>query len=243
MAAIKHGTPCGVALGIDLFEAYEKAYACDPQSIFGGIVATNKIVDEKTAKKMSEIFLEIVIAPGFSPEALTVFQEKANLRLLRLPRITKPQEAGQTMKKVTGGMLVQDTDFLPASSEYNIATERIPSGTEMTDMLFAMKVCKHTASNAIVFAKDRATLSIGGGQVSRVWSVENCAKHMLSDGMGAVMASDAFFPFPDSIAIAAQAGIKAIIQPGGSKGDSACIDACNQHGIAMIMTDVRHFRH
>ncbi|MFI3254776.1 MAG: bifunctional phosphoribosylaminoimidazolecarboxamide formyltransferase/IMP cyclohydrolase [Eubacteriales bacterium] len=243
VVAIKHATPCGVALGMDLFTAYEKAYACDPQSIFGGIVATNQLIDEKTAKKMCEIFLEVIIAPSFSPEALEVFQAKENLRLLKLPHLIRGQEAGLTMKKVTGGMLVQEMDVLPMSSEYNICTERIPSGSEITDMIFAMKVCKHTASNAIVFAKDGATIAVGGGQVSRVWSVENCADHMLSDGMGAVMASDAFFPFPDSIAIAAKAGIKAIIQPGGSKRDQSCIDACNQHGIAMIMTDVRHFRH
>ncbi len=243
VVAIKHSTPCGVALGLDLFTAYKKAHDSDPQSIFGGIVATNQTVDQKTAEEMCKIFLEVIIAPSFSAEALEVFKKKENLRLLKLPTISEGIHKGMSYKNVTGGLLVQDLDIIAPSKEYPIATERIPSGNEVTDMLFAMKVCKHTASNAIVFAKDGATLAIGGGQVSRVWSVENCCNHMLGEGTGAVMASDAFFPFPDSIELAAKAGIKAIIQPGGSKGDQACIDACNQHGIAMIMTGIRHFRH
>lgn len=243
VVAIKHSTPCAVALGLDLFTAYKKAHDSDPQSIFGGIVASNQTIDEKTAEEMCKIFLEVIIAPSFTPEALEVFQKKENLRLLKLPTISEGIQKGMSYKNVTGGLLVQDLDVIAPSKEYPIATERIPSGNEVTDMLFAMKVCKHTASNAIVFAKDGATLAIGGGQVSRVWSVENCCNHMLGDGTGAVMASDAFFPFPDSIELAAKAGIKAIIQPGGSKGDQACIAACNQHGIAMIMTGIRHFRH
>lgn len=243
VVAIKHNTPCGVAIGLDLFTAYEKAYACDPQSIFGGIVATNKMIDKKTAEKMTEIFLEVIIAPRFSDEALEVFRKKENLRLLELPEISNSLPKVDTMRKVAGGMLVQELDTHSPSDEYEIATERIPGGNEISDMIFAMKVCKHTSSNAIVFAKDGATLSIGGGQVSRVWSVENCVNHLLSDATGGVMASDAFFPFPDSIELAAKAGIKAVIQPGGSKNDSASVDACNEHGIAMIMTNVRHFKH
>lgn len=243
VVAIKHSTPCGVAVGLDLFSTYEKAYNCDPQSIFGGIVATNQVVDEKTALKMTEIFLEVIIAPEFSAEALAVFKKKENLRLLELADISSNYPSTEHMKKVAGGMLLQEMDLVPQSDDYKVATERIPGETEISDLFFAMKVCKHTASNAIVFAKDGATLSIGGGQVSRVWSVENCVNHVLSDATGAVMASDAFFPFPDSIELAAKAGIKAVIQPGGSKNDQASIDACNSHGIAMIMTDVRHFRH
>lgn len=243
VVAIKHNTPCGVAIGLDLFTAYEKAYACDPQSIFGGIVATNQVVDQKTAEKMSEIFLEVVIAPSFSEEALDVFSKKANLRLLELADISIALPKVDGMKKVAGGMLVQELDHLTESDKYDVATDRIPSEKEISDMMFAMKVCKHTSSNAIVFAKDGATLSIGGGQVSRVWSVENCVNHVLTDATGGVMASDAFFPFPDSIELAAKAGIKAVIQPGGSKNDSASVDACNEHGMAMIMTHVRHFKH
>lgn len=243
VVAIKHGTPCGAATGLDLFSAYEKAYQADPQSIFGGIVATNQPIDEETAAKMCEIFLEVVIAPAFTPEAMEVFSKKQNLRLLKLPDITKRNLKAQSMKKVSGGMLVQDVDNHFFSDEVTVVTERIPSGNELNDLIFAMKICKHTTSNAIVFAKDGATLSVGGGQVSRVWSVENCANHMLGEGTGGVMASDAFFPFPDSIAIAAKAGIKAIIQPGGSKNDQASISACNEHGIAMVVTNVRHFKH
>ncbi len=243
VVAVKHGTPCGAAVGKNLLEAYEKTYACDPQSIFGGIVATNQQVNEETAQKMCEIFLEVVIAPSFTPEALLVFEKKPNLRIMRMPRISASVHTGETMKKVEGGMLVQDIDTHSFNNEFSIATERIPSAHEINDMIFAIKVCKHTASNAIVFAKDGATLAIGGGQVSRVWAVENCAEHMLSDGTGGVMASDAFFPFPDSIDIAAKAGIKAIIQPGGSKNDPACVEACNKHGIAMVMTGIRHFKH
>lgn len=243
VVAIKHSTPCGVAVGIDLVSAYQKAYDCDPQSIFGGIVATNQVLDGKTAEKMSKIFLEVIIAKEFSPEALEILTKKANLRLLELAEIDSPPTSDLTLRKISGGMLLQETDCLPPSSEFEIATERIPGGGEISDMLFAMKVCKHTASNAIVFAKDGATLSIGGGQVSRVWAVENCVNHNLQPALGGVMASDAFFPFPDSIELAAKAGIKAIIQPGGSKGDQACIDACNTHGIAMIFTGTRHFKH
>lgn len=243
VVAIKHSTPCGVAVGLDLFTAYEKAYSCDPQSIFGGIVATNKEIDEKTAEKMCEIFLEVIIAPRFTEEALAVFEKKANLRLLELHQISKELPSKMHMKKVGGGVLIQEMDLMSDGKDYKIPTERIPSGTEISDMIFAMKVCKHTASNAIVFAKDGATIAVGGGQVSRVWSVENCVNHALSDATGAVMASDAFFPFPDSIELAAKAGIKAVIQPGGSKNDGLSVDECNKHGIAMVMTDVRHFRH
>lgn len=243
VVAVKHSSPCGVGVDIDVFNAYQKAYDCDPVSIFGGIIATNQIIDEKTAKKMSEIFLEVIIAPDFSPQALEVFQSKKNLRLIKLPEITKKAENELTFKKVSGGLLIQDLDTLSVSDDFDVVTDRIPTKTETDDMIFAMKVCKHTTSNAIVFAKNNATVSIGGGQVSRVWAVENCVNHASQNALAAVMASDAFFPFRDAVDLAAKNGIKAIIQPGGSVKDQEVIDACNEHGIAMVFTKKRHFKH
>ncbi len=241
--AVKHSSPCGVGTDIDLYGAYKKAYLCDPVSIFGGIVATNKVIDEKTARKMNEIFLEVIIAPDFSETALNIFKDKKNLRLIKLPNITKKLTAELNIKKVSGGLLIQDLDVLDITNDYKVVTDRIPSATEVEDMLFAMKVCKHTTSNGIVFAKNGGTISIGGGQVSRVWSVENCVNHASESILGAVMASDAFFPFRDAVDLAAKNGVKAIIQPGGSVRDQEVIDACNEYGIAMVMTGNRHFKH
>lgn len=243
VVAVKHSSPCGVSVDIDLYGAYRKAYECDPVSIFGGIVATNQVVDAKTAEKMAEIFLEIIIAKDFSPEALEILKKKKNLRLLKLETIDMPQSQTLNFKKVSGGVLVQDADIKAIDEEFEVVTDRIPSKTEADDMRFAMKVCKHTTSNGIVFAKDNATVSIGGGQVSRVWSVENCVNHGGTNSLGAVMASDAFFPFRDGVELAAKAGIKAIIQPGGSVRDQEIIDACNEYGIAMVLTKSRHFKH
>lgn len=243
VVAIKHSTPCGVAVATDLSTAYQHAYDCDPQSIFGGIVATNQIVDLATAQEMHKIFLEVIIAKGFTSEALTLLKGKQNLRLLQLDGIDLPQTPSYTMRKVGGGMLVEEGDWQPLSLEYQVVTNRTPTERELADMMFAMKVCKHTGSNAIVFAKDGATLSVGGGQVSRVWAVEHCVNHTLAPATGGVMASDAFFPFPDSVELAGKAGITAIIQPGGSKADQSCIDACNHLGISMIFTGRRHFKH
>lgn len=242
VVAVKHSSPCGVATDIDLYGAFRKAYECDQVSIFGGIVATNEIVDIKTAEKMSEIFLEIIIAKDFKEDALELLKKKKNLRLLTLENISKAVEPELLIKKVSGGVLVQENDTKIVDEIFEVVTDRIPSKSEVEDMKFAMRVCKHTTSNGIVFAKENATISIGGGQVSRVWSVENCVNHT-SKALGAVMASDAFFPFRDGIELAAKAGIKAIIQPGGSVKDGECIEACNEFGIAMVFTKSRHFKH
>ncbi len=244
VVAVKHSSPCGVGVDMDLYGAYRKAYTCDPVSIFGGIVATNQIIDEKTANKMNEIFLEVIIAKDFSQGAVDILTKKANLRLVKLENINAPLTSEYMTKKVSGGLLVQEMDTTPITDEFKVVTERIPTKAEVTDMLFAMKVCKHTSSNAIVFAKNGGTLSIGGGQVSRVWSVENCVNHAdQNEVRGAVMASDAFFPFRDGVDLAIKAGITAIIQPGGSVRDQEVIDACNENGVAMVFTNQRHFKH
>lgn len=242
--AIKHSSPCGVGIDVDLYGAYRKAYTGDPVSIFGGIVATNQVVDEKTAVKMNEIFLEVIIAKDFTQSALDILTQKANLRLVKLENIDTPLDKEIMTKKVSGGLLVQDIDVVSIGNDFEVVTERIPTKLEIEDMLFSMKVCKHTSSNAIVFAKSGGTIAIGGGQVSRVWSVENCVNHSdPKDVKGAVMASDAFFPFRDGVDLAIKAGITAIIQPGGSVRDQEVIDACNENGVAMVFTNQRHFKH
>ncbi|MFI3228023.1 MAG: bifunctional phosphoribosylaminoimidazolecarboxamide formyltransferase/IMP cyclohydrolase [Clostridia bacterium] len=243
VVAVKHSSPCGVGVDIDLYGAYKKAYLCDTVSIFGGIVATNQVIDEKTARKMNEIFLEVIIAKDFTETALNVLTGKKNVRLIKLENIATPIKPELSTKKVSGGLLVQDLDTLAINEEFEVVTERIPTKNEIDDMLFAMKVCKHTTSNGIVFAKEGGTISIGGGQVSRVWSVENCVNHASESILGATMASDAFFPFRDGVDLAASNGIKAIIQPGGSVRDEEVIAACNEYGIAMVFTKQRHFKH
>lgn len=233
---LKHNTPCGVALGEDVYDAYMKAYSCDPVSIFGGIVAFNRKVDKKTAEKMISIFLEIVIAPDFDEDALDVLKTKKNLRVVKCA--VKPEDKFN-LAKVDGGILVQSEDTLFAE-KMEVVTEKKPSQEEMKDLIFAMKVCKYVKSNAIVVVKNEMTLGIGGGQVNRIWA----AKEALERGKGAlVMASDAFFPFDDVVKTAAEYGIKAIIQPGGSIRDEDSIKACNENGIAMVFTGTRHFKH
>ncbi|KYH28608.1 MULTISPECIES: bifunctional phosphoribosylaminoimidazolecarboxamide formyltransferase/IMP cyclohydrolase [Clostridium] len=233
---LKHNTPCGVALGEDVYDAYIKAYSCDPVSIFGGIVAFNRKVDKKTAEKMISIFLEIVIAPDFDEDALDVLKTKKNLRVVKCT--VKPEDKFN-LAKVDGGILVQSEDTLFAE-KMEVVTEKKPSQEEMKDLIFAMKVCKYVKSNAIVVVKNEMTLGIGGGQVNRIWA----AKEALERGKGAlVMASDAFFPFDDVVKTAAEYGIKAIIQPGGSIRDEDSIKACNENGIAMVFTGTRHFKH
>ncbi|MFU0825462.1 bifunctional phosphoribosylaminoimidazolecarboxamide formyltransferase/IMP cyclohydrolase [Clostridium sp.] len=233
---LKHNTPCGVALGEDVYDAYMKAYSCDPVSIFGGIVAFNRKVDKKTAEKMISIFLEIVIAPDFDEDALDVLKTKKNLRVVKCA--VKPEDKFN-LAKVDGGILVQSEDTLFAE-KMEVVTEKKPSEEEMKDLIFAMKICKYVKSNAIVVVKNGMTVGIGGGQVNRIWA----AKEALERGKGAVvMASDAFFPFDDVVKTAAEYGIKAIIQPGGSIRDEDSIKACNENGIAMVFTGTRHFKH
>jgi phosphoribosylaminoimidazolecarboxamide formyltransferase / IMP cyclohydrolase len=234
--AVKHNTPCGVALGTSLLEAYKKAYECDPMSIFGGIVAFNKKVDKAAAEELAKIFLEIVIAPDFDEDALDVFRAKKNLRVIRGE--SKPQNRLELVS-VDGGMLVQETNS-KLMDEINYVTEKKPTQEQMTDLLFGMKVVKYVKSNAIVVIKDGMAKGIGGGQTNRIWAASQ-ALDRAKDGV--VLASDAFFPFGDVAEEAAKYNIKAIIQPGGSIRDNESIEVCNKQGIAMVFTGVRHFKH
>lgn len=245
---VKHTNPCGVACGKDIHEAYLKAYAADPVSIFGGIVALNRPVDRATAEELVKIFLEIVIAPAFEPDALEVLKIKKNLRLLQIdvsPETISPgARAAWDMKRVSGGLLVQDADVHDFDEkDLRVVTKRVPSDKEMVDLLFGWKVVKHVKSNAIVLAKNLVTVGIGAGQVNRIWPTEQSIAHAGDKARGAVLASDAFFPFSDVVEAAAAAGITAIIQPGGSLRDEDSIKAADEHGIAMVFTGVRHFRH
>ncbi|MFC0523674.1 bifunctional phosphoribosylaminoimidazolecarboxamide formyltransferase/IMP cyclohydrolase [Pontibacillus salicampi] len=241
--AVKHMNPCGVGTADSLFGAYERAYAADPVSIFGGIVAVNRELDGNTAEKMKEIFLEIIIAPSFSKEALDILTTKKNLRLLQVD-MTKEQGAGQQLTSVRGGLLVQDVD--EASLEdvtTSVPTDREPTEQEWQDLKLAWKVVKHVKSNAIVVAKGQQTVGVGAGQMNRVGAAKIAFEQASDHSHGAALASDAFFPMPDTVEEAAKAGITAIIQPGGSKRDQDSIDACNEHGITMVFTGMRHFKH
>ena len=234
--ALKHNTPCGVALGEDVYDAYAKAYECDPVSIFGGIVAVNKKLDKKTAEEMVKIFLEIVAAPDFDEDALEVLKTKKNLRVLKVKNTPKDKNY---IVSVDGGILVQEEDKKLAD-EYKVVTEKAPSEEELKQMIFGMKVVKYVKSNAIVVVNNGRAVGIGGGQVNRIWA----AKEALERGNGAtILASDAFFPFGDVVEEAAKYGVKAIIQPGGSVRDNDSIEKCNEHGISMVFTGIRHFKH
>ena len=241
-AIIKHTNPAGVALGDTLEEAYRRALATDPVSAFGGIVAFNRPVDEAAARVASEIFTEVIIAPDFDEAALGVLRSKKNLRLLRAgaPECV----AGLDYRKITGGMLVQTRDTRRVGrDDLQVATRRAPSSEEINALLFAWVVCKHTKSNAIVYAREGQTVGVGAGQMSRVDAVRIGAARARLPLAGAVLASDAFFPFRDGIDEAARHGITAIIQPGGSVRDAEVIAAADEHHLAMVFTGVRHFRH
>ena len=235
-SAIKHSTPCGAALGENVFDAYNKTYKCDSVSIFGGIVAFNSAVDEKTAKELNKTFLEIIIAKDFTEEALKILKTKNNLRIIKYK--AKPNDK-INLVKVDGGILVQDEDN-SLFEDYEIVTEKKPSEEEMKNLIFGMKVVKYAKSNAIVVVKDFMAKGIGSGQTNRIWACEDALKRA---GKSGVMASDAFFPFRDVVDACAKYDIKAIIQPGGSIRDKESIDACNEHGISMVFTGIRHFRH
>lgn len=245
IVAVKHANPCGVGTGFDIYSAYVKAYKADPISIYGGIIAANRTIDEMTAAEISKIFVEIIIAPGFTDEALAILTQKKNIRLLKLENILAEAPKGTyDMKKVGGGLLIQETDNnLYKDTDIKVVTDRIPTEREMEDMKFAMKVVKHIKSNGIVLAKDGKTIGIGPGQTNRVWAIENSIRQATENTEGAVLASDAFFPFDDNVIAAAKAGITAVIQPGGSVHDEDCIKKANELGIAMVFTGVRHFKH
>jgi phosphoribosylaminoimidazolecarboxamide formyltransferase/IMP cyclohydrolase len=257
-AAVKHNSPCGIALGDTLLGAYEKTYACDPVSIFGGIVAANVTLDAATAERLGELFLEIVIAPDFEDEALTVLKKKKNLRILRARRA--PREARE-YTAVDGGLLVQQTDR-KLFDKWEVVTKARPEARDIRDLIFGMRAVTFVKSNAVLVVKDEAAAGIGGGQVNRIWpaaqALERAAMALaeaaqaaaprpagiFADGEPArVLASDAFFPFPDVVEAAAAAGIRAVIQPGGSVNDKLSIEACDKHGIAMVFTGTRHFKH
>jgi phosphoribosylaminoimidazolecarboxamide formyltransferase / IMP cyclohydrolase len=249
---VKHNNPCGVAIGADALEAYRKALACDPVSAYGGIIALNRPIGVKLAEELHKNFVEVLIAPGFEDGALEVLQQKEAIRILCEEERRQPDPEERDVKRVLGGLLIQDRDGDPEPREImEVVTKREPSDQEWDDMCFAWTVCRRVRSNAIVIAKDGATLGIGAGQMSRVDSVrlavEKCraafgdqADELLA---GSAVASDAFFPFADGPELAIQAGSTAVIEPGGSKRDGEVIAACDEQGVAMVFTKHRHFRH
>ena len=242
--AVKHTNPCGVGVGDTLLEAYLNAYNSDPVSIYGGIVALNRKVDLATAEELAKIFLEIIIAPGFDEDAFERLAKKKNIRLMELPACAEPNQPGTLdMKKVAGGLLVQELDTQLLGDEMKVVTKRAPTDAEMKELLFAWKVVKQTKSNAIVLAKDQATVGVGPGQTNRVTALDLAIRYAGDKANGSVMASDAFFPFSDCVELAAKHGITAIIQPGGSIRDEDSIKAADEAGIAMVFTGVRHFKH
>ena len=238
--AVKHMNPCGVATGSSVFEAYSRAYEADPVSIFGGIVAVNGKVDKETAEKMHSIFLEIILATDYDEEALEILTKKKNLRIYKLSEKNNNHE--QQIKSVRGGILVQDFNEKLAD-EYESVTEKKVDENQQRDIEFGLKVVKHVKSNAIVVVKDGQTLGIGAGQMNRVGSCKIALEQAGEKARGAVLASDAFFPMRDSADMAADYGIAAIVQPGGSIRDQESIDACNEKGVAMVFSKIRHFKH
>ena len=245
VVAVKHGNPCGVGVADDVAEAYRLAYEADPVSVFGGIVVTNATVDAATAEQMSRIFLEIVVAPAYTDAALEILTRKKNLRVLQLDTTHRAYPAGErVLRKVAGGLLVQDIDdaLLP-EGELKVVTDRAPTEKQMQDLLLAWKIVKHTKSNGIAIARDNQSLGICPGQVNRIWSTQMAIERSGEKVRGAALASDAFFPFDDCVKAAAQAGIACIIQPGGSVRVEDSIRACNEAGIAMVFTGMRHFKH
>ena len=253
VAIIKHANPCGVAVAATLKEAYAKALACDPESAFGGVIALNRSLDADAAREIVEIFTEVIIAPDASDEARSIVAGKKNLRLLLAGGSPDPKAPGLTFRSLSGGFLVQARDNGVADADLKIVTKRTPTAAELADMMFAFTVAKHVKSNAIVYAKDGATLGIGAGQMSRVdsarmaaWKGEQAAKAAgleTSLTEGSVAASDAFFPFPDGLQAIAAAGATAVIQPGGAMRDAEVIAAADEAGLAMVFTGMRHFRH
>jgi phosphoribosylaminoimidazolecarboxamide formyltransferase/IMP cyclohydrolase len=246
-AIVKHNNPCGCAVGETIEQAYDNALACDPESAFGGVVVLNRLVDRDLAERLSENFVEVLFAPGYGEGSLDILQRKPNIRIIDDSERRKIVVGERDLRRVTGGLLVQDRDSdLQERATMEVVTQRQPSEEEWGDLLFAWKVCKHVRSNAIVLAKDLATVGIGAGQMSRVDSVRIAvakAAREEHDLQGAAMASEAFFPFADGPEVAIEAGVRAIIQPGGSQRDAEVIEACDRAGIAMVFTGRRHFRH
>ncbi len=249
VVACKHGNPCGVGSDKEsIYKAWQKAFNADKTSIFGGIVVVNREITEEMANEMKEIFLEVIVAPSYTEKALEILKIKPNLRILLLPSIAVKQPKGSyDIKKINGGIILQtiDSELL---NEYEVVTNRKPTDKELEDLMFTWKIVKYVKSNGIAIGKDKQSLGIGPGQVNRIWATKQSIEHaneLIGEGItkGAVLASDAFFPFSDCVEAAHEAGITAIIQPGGAKQDQASIDKCNEYGIAMIFTHMRHFRH
>lgn len=246
VVAVKHMNPCGVGTGENIYEAYMKAYNADPTSIFGGIVAANRTIDSDTAVRLSEIFLEIVLAPDFTSEALEILTKKKNIRLLKMGELGSAKERTSqfVVTSIDGGMVVQQSDVHSIDEgDLQVVTDRAPSAEEMKQLLFGWKVVKHVKSNAIVLAADDMTVGVGAGQMNRVGAAKIALEQAGDKAKGAALASDAFFPMGDTVELAAKHGITAIIQPGGSIKDEESIKAANEHGIAMVFTGVRHFKH
>lgn len=243
---VKHMNPCGVAVAESVHEAYLRALACDKLSAFGGIVALNSKLTAVLATDLVQIFLEVVIAPDAEEDALRILSAKPNVRVLLTGGMPDPTEKRTMVRSIAGGVLVQNVDNTVFGGEVKTVTKRAPASAELSDLMFAFTVCKHVKSNAIVYAKDGATVGIGAGQMSRIYSAKLAALKAAESDLslkGAVMASDAFMPFPDVVQAAAEAGATAIIQPGGSLKDQDSIDAADKAGIAMVFTGIRHFRH
>jgi phosphoribosylaminoimidazolecarboxamide formyltransferase/IMP cyclohydrolase len=245
MVAVKHKNPCGVSIGKNVWEAWRRCYDADPVSIFGGIVATNQTIDEETAEEMKNVFLEIILAPKFTEKALEILTAKKNIRLMTY-ETSRKNEDKNLLLSVNGGLLIQETDYATVQDyEYIVVTEKMPAESEMNDLLFAMKVCKHVKSNAITLAKEMRTIGVGAGQMNRVGAAHIAMEQAKTAGItsGMVLASDAFFPFDDVVRMAHKYGVTAIIQPGGSVRDEDSIKACNELGISMVFTGTRHFKH
>lgn len=241
-AILKHTNPCGVAIGGSLVEAYTKAFNADSTSAFGGIVALNQAIDEATAKELTKTFLECVVAPDCSPEARDILAKKSKVRILLLPDLTTGEK--QTVKVIAGGFLVQAADDLVETpDDWRVVTEKQPTAAQLAELLFAWKVSKHVKSNAIVVTKNQTTLGVGAGQMNRVGSVKIALEQAGEAAKGGYLASDGFFPFDDSVRTAAQFGIEAIVQPGGSLKDQDSINAANELGLIMVLTGIRHFLH
>jgi phosphoribosylaminoimidazolecarboxamide formyltransferase/IMP cyclohydrolase len=254
VAIIKHANPCGVAVAASLAEAHRLAFRCDPVSAFGGVIALNRTLDAEAARAIVEVFTEAIIAPDATPDALAIVAQRPNIRVLLAGGLPSAQSKAPTVRSVAGGLLVQERDFISADDvEFRVVTKRAPTAREIDDLRFAWRVVKHVKSNAIVYAKDGATVGIGAGQMSRVDAAiigarkaaeaAHAAGESKSLASGSVIASDAFFPFADGLKEAANAGATAAVQPGGSMRDHEVIAAADEAGMAMVFTGVRHFRH
>ena len=241
---VKHNNPCGCALAENLAAAYDKAYECDPVSAFGSVIAVNRVVDVPLAERLNKLFVEALFAPGYDDEALAILTQKADIRILKNEERRQVSSGEFDYKRVTGGILVQDKDSeAEERDEMTVATKRHPSEQEWGDLIFAFRVAKHVKSNAIVIAKDLATVGVGAGQMSRVDSTRLAIEKARGDLTGSVIGSDAFYPFPDAVELAIENGVMAFMQPGGSKGDESAIETCDKSDASMVLTGRRHFLH